>query len=82
MGMVVKVGEAKTRLSELLALAEAGEDVVIARGDVEVARLTPVRSRSDARRAVEEIRAARAGRPRTTQDEIVAWIRADRDRDG
>jgi prevent-host-death family protein len=36
------VHQAKTNLSKLLAEAEAGEDVVIARGDTPVARLTPI----------------------------------------
>ncbi len=35
----VNVGEAKTRLSELLASAEAGEEVVIARAGAPVVRL-------------------------------------------
>jgi prevent-host-death family protein len=39
---IVKVQEAKTRLSALLAEVEAGADIVIARGDVPVARLVPV----------------------------------------
>lgn len=39
----VKVQYAKTHLSALLAAVEAGEEVVIARGDVEVARLVPAR---------------------------------------
>ncbi len=34
--------EAKTRLSALLAEVEAGADIVIARGDVPVARLVPI----------------------------------------
>ena len=38
----MKVQEAKTRLSALLAEVEAGADIVIARGDVPVARLVPV----------------------------------------
>lgn len=38
----VNVQEAKTRLSQLLAAAERGEDVVIARGGRPVARLVPV----------------------------------------
>lgn len=38
----VNVGEAKTRLSQLLAAAEAGDDVVIARHGVPVARIVPV----------------------------------------
>ncbi|MDR3662056.1 MAG: type II toxin-antitoxin system Phd/YefM family antitoxin [Mycobacterium sp.] len=42
MSTIVKVQEAKTRLSALLAEVEAGADIVIARGDVPVARLVPV----------------------------------------
>ena len=36
---VFTVHEAKTQLSRLLARVEAGEEIVIARGDVPVARL-------------------------------------------
>ncbi|MDN5789668.1 MAG: type II toxin-antitoxin system prevent-host-death family antitoxin [Micrococcales bacterium] len=39
--MIVNVQEAKTRLSELLAAVEAGQDVVIARSGRPIARLTP-----------------------------------------
>jgi len=38
----VNVQEAKTRLSQLLAQAEAGEDVVIARDGKPVVRLVPI----------------------------------------
>lgn len=38
----VNVQEAKTRLSELLAQAEHGTEIVIARAGVPVARLSPV----------------------------------------
>lgn len=38
---IVSVHEAKTNLSKLLKLVEAGEEVVIARGQVPVARLVP-----------------------------------------
>jgi prevent-host-death family protein len=38
----VNVQEAKTRLSQVLAAAERGEDVVIARDGKPVARLVPV----------------------------------------
>lgn len=44
--------EAKTRLSELVAAAERGEEIVIARNDVPAVRLVPVR---------EEHRAVRLG---------------------
>lgn len=42
MTMVVKVQEAKTRLSAILAEVERGAEVVIARGDTPVARLIPM----------------------------------------
>lgn len=73
MGLVIKTGEAKTRLSELLALVEAGEEVTIARGDVPVARLVPVARRENARAAVADILAARSGLTVTTADELIAW---------
>lgn len=38
----MKVHDAKTRLSALLAAVERGEEFVIARGDVPVARLVPI----------------------------------------
>ena len=38
----VNVGQAKSDLSRLIALAEAGEDVEIARDGVPVVRLVPV----------------------------------------
>ena len=42
MRRIVKVQEAKTRLSAILADIERGDEVVIARGDVPVARLIPI----------------------------------------
>lgn len=39
----VNIGEAKTRLSQLIAAAEAGEDVVIDRAGQPSVRLEPVR---------------------------------------
>ena len=78
MGMVVKVGEAKTRLSELLARVEAGEEIVIARGDHPVARLMPVARRHDVEGAIADVRAARAAVAATTPDEILAWRDAGR----
>lgn len=41
MAVTVNVQEAKTRLSELLARVEAGEDVVIARAGRPIAHLVP-----------------------------------------
>ncbi len=40
--MIFTVHQAKTQLSKLIALAEAGEEVVIARGDSPAVKLTPV----------------------------------------
>lgn len=42
MALKVKVGEAKTRLSELLHRVEAGEEIILSRGPVPVARLAPI----------------------------------------
>ena len=50
----VGVHEAKTTLSELLRRAEAGEDVVICRGSVPVARLVPVRRTAVRRLGLDE----------------------------
>lgn len=73
MGEVIKTGEAKTRLSELLARVEAGEEVTIARGDVPVARLVPVARRDNARAAVADILGVRADLAATTPEELAAW---------
>ncbi len=47
---VVTVHEAKTHLSRLIARAEAGEEIVIARGKEPVVRLEPVKAKSERRR--------------------------------
>jgi prevent-host-death family protein len=38
----VTIHAAKTNLSKLLARVEAGEEIVIARGKIPIARLTPI----------------------------------------
>ncbi|KXF75880.1 prevent-host-death protein [Paramesorhizobium deserti] len=73
MSIIVKVGEAKTRLSELLAKVEAGEDVIIARGNNPIARLSRIRREDETEATIAEIMASRASRKRTTQEEIRAW---------
>lgn len=40
---VVNVHKAKTELSKLIARAEAGEEIIIARGNKPVARLSPIK---------------------------------------
>lgn len=46
--MQMNIAEAKAKLSELIAAAERGEDVVIARGGKPVARLVSARSKGPA----------------------------------
>ena len=46
--MIVKIHQAKTQLSKLIAAALAGEEVVIARGSEPLVKLTPLpRKRTD-----------------------------------
>ena len=73
MTITVKVGEAKTHLSELRAKVEAGEEVIIARGNEPIARLSRFRRDKDVEAVIAEIMAARAGRAKTTLEEILAW---------
>ncbi len=73
MTITVKMGDAELRFAELVAKAEAGEEVVISRDDEPVVRLTKVRSTSKIAALIAEVRAARGGRPNTTIEEILAW---------
>ena len=73
MSSVIKTGEAKTRLSELLARVARGEEITIARGDVPVARLVPITARADAQGAVDDILRARAALAPTMAEELIAW---------
>ena len=60
--MRVGTFEAKNRLSELLALAEAGQEVTITRNGKPIARLVSAQGPNleEARRAAEGLRAIRA----------------------
>jgi prevent-host-death family protein len=83
MPVQVNVGEAKTRLSELLARVEAGEEVVIARGNHPVARLVAFDTQSRTRGAIAALRALRARKregPSITVEEILAWRHEGHDR--
>ena len=72
----VPIHAAKTNLSRLIKKAEAGGDIVIARGQIPVVRLTPVAAAPQARRF-----GAMAGRARVTRaffaplpdDVLAAW---------
>ena len=73
MTITVKVSEAKTHLSDLLAKVEAGEEVIIARGAAPIARLTRIRRDGDVATVINQIKVARASRGKTTPEEISAW---------
>jgi len=75
MSITVKVAEAKTRLSELLAKVEAGEEVVIARGNEPVAKLSALDDQARRRAAIEAMLRERddGTRKKVTLDEILAW---------
>jgi antitoxin (DNA-binding transcriptional repressor) of toxin-antitoxin stability system len=75
MTITVKVGEAKTYLSDLLARVEAGEEVIIARGDVPIATLTRIEKSNDLAAVLAEARAARARAKSVTREEVLAWRR-------
>ena len=75
----VAIAEAKDRFSELVAAAEAGEEIVVTRHGKPAVRITAVKEdATEAKRRVladmlrmgEEIRAKYGP---TTADEIVAW---------
>lgn len=46
----VTIHEAKTHLSRLIARAEAGEEIILKRGNKEVAKLVPLATRHQGRR--------------------------------
>ena len=73
MTLTFNIGEAKTRLSELIARVEAGEEIVIARGNAPVAKLSRLRRTRDVGAVIAEILAARAGRAPTSSEELLAW---------
>jgi len=78
MTVSVKVAEAKTHLSELLAKVEAGEEVIISRGNTPIAKLSRIRRETNVQALIAEIKAQRVSRQSTTQDEIREWIEEGR----
>ncbi|MDE0150539.1 MAG: type II toxin-antitoxin system prevent-host-death family antitoxin [Rhodospirillaceae bacterium] len=70
MSLTVNVADAKAKLSHLIAQAEAGEDVIIARHGVPAARIVALNS--PVAETVALIRAERARRPRVSAAEIRA----------
>jgi antitoxin (DNA-binding transcriptional repressor) of toxin-antitoxin stability system len=77
MTIVVKVGEAETDLSDLLARVETGEEFIIARGDVPIAKLTRIGNAENLAAVLAEAGAARARAKFVTRDEILEWRREE-----
>ena len=71
MTIQVKIGEAKARLFELLAKVETGEDVVISRDNVPVARVTRIDRRDRHKDIILAMRQDRAIQKIVTRDEIL-----------
>ncbi|NLS03084.1 type II toxin-antitoxin system prevent-host-death family antitoxin [Rhizobium sp. P32RR-XVIII] len=75
MTIKVKVGEAKTHLSDLLTKVEAGEEIVISRGSQPVARMVKFDDRRLRMEAIRSLRAEREARAGATAAEIQEWRR-------
>lgn len=90
MTITVKLGDAKTELSELLPFVEAGQEVVIARGETPVARLSPIAATpgmnaefteeqlARRRALIETIISERDARMSATAEEIDEWKKEGR----
>ncbi|PYB71727.1 type II toxin-antitoxin system Phd/YefM family antitoxin [Rhizobium wuzhouense] len=73
MTVTVKISEPKGQLLELLDKIEAGEDIIIARGDVPIARLSQIPQRSAVAELIRTIKSQRDLRSATSRDEIKTW---------
>ena len=69
----VKIGEAKTHLSALLAEVEAGEDLIICRGSTPIAHVTRINSGQEHATLCATLRRERAKQKTVTTAEILSW---------
>ncbi|MXZ80850.1 MAG: type II toxin-antitoxin system prevent-host-death family antitoxin [Gammaproteobacteria bacterium] len=69
----VKIAEAKTHLSELLAAVEAGEDLVICQGATPIAHVTRIASEGEHITLSTVLRRERAKQKAVTTEEILSW---------
>ena len=69
----VKIGEAKTHLSALLAEVEAGEDLVICRGPTSIAHVTRIDGGQEQAGLCATLRRERAKQQAVTTSEILSW---------
>lgn len=70
---VVKVHEAKAQLSALLKQVEAGAEIVIARGDIPVARLVPMTPPGERQMGFVTYRLPDSFFEPLPDDELTAW---------
>lgn len=61
-----------------LARVEAGEEMIILRGNDPVARLSPVRKETDLSLLINEVRVARGRAQTVNHDEVLAWRDGER----
>ncbi len=73
MVVTVKIAEPIGQLSELLDKVAAGEDVIIARGDVPIARLSQIPQKREAADLIATIKAQRDLRSTISLDDIRTW---------
>jgi prevent-host-death family protein len=75
MTLTVKIGEAKARFSGLVAKAEAGDTIIIARGAEPVAKLSSFGDLARQRAAIEAMLRERddGARKKVTLEEVLAW---------
>lgn len=73
MATMLNVHEAKSRLSELLARVEQGEDIVIARAGRAVAQLTAVQPRPDRTFGVMSLQVPDSFFEPLPESELIAW---------
>jgi antitoxin (DNA-binding transcriptional repressor) of toxin-antitoxin stability system len=72
--MTITISIDDATLPELLAKVEAGEEIILLRDNVPVAKIAPVVADDDKRRqAMEAILAFRKTMPGITQEEIAEW---------
>ena len=69
----VKIGEAKTHLSALLADVEAGEELVICRGERPIVQVTRVVGKDDHAALSATLRRERAKQRSVSTAEILSW---------
>ncbi len=73
----VKIGEAKTHPSALLAGADEGEDLVICRGETPVARVTRIASEGEHAALAKTLRHDRMKQKPVTTSENLSWCHAE-----